>query len=688
VSADLKDLALDLTWSWEPRITRLFEVLDPELWRETGQNPIALLNRLGEDGTSAALERPEVAAALDAARTAIREHRDRMPPFLDARAPLVVGYFSLEFGLVECLPIYAGGLGILAGDHLKASSDLGLPLVGIGLLYRNGFGRQRIDEEGRQYEVWGEARWEDLPVQRVADVAGGPLFVEVPIGDRTARVAVWRVTVGRVPLFLLDTDLEDNPADFRTITDRLYTPEPDRRLRQEIVLGIGGVRALRAMGIEATVFHMNEGHGFLVAAERIRELRRRRQLTLQEARLMARAGILFTTHTPVAAGSDYFEPGLVYEMLGRYLAEVGIPFERFMDLGRHAPGDPREPLCTTFVGLRRADNSVGVSRLHGSVSRRLWKDAWPGLPEEQVPIGSVTNGAHMPSWVAPELADLLRRHVAWDWWDLDATDPRWDGIDSVPDEELWEIHCGLKTRLVNFAHELTGDNLDVDALTLGFSRRFAPYKRANLVMTDLKRLTRLLNDPKRPLQLVFSGKAHPADGPGKEILRQVVGLARSERRVCFLPDYDITIAQALVHGADVWLNNPRRFLEASGTSGMKAGANGVLNCSVPDGWWDEGYSPEIGWAIPSGATLDRPNADDPGEAEVLYRVLEREVVPLYYERDARGLPVGWLAMVRASIRQVATEFSARRMVLDYFWEAYAPAARRVEQLRLLPDWGG
>jgi starch phosphorylase len=688
VAADLKDLALDLTWSWEPRILRFFEALDPQLWKETNQNPVLLLNRLGDAGIAEALKRPEVAQALEAAQAALREYRDRRPPFLDARAPLLVGYFSLEFGLAECLPIYSGGLGILAGDHLKASSDLGIPLVGVGLLYRSGFGRQRIDEEGRQYEVWNEARWEDLPIQRVHDVAGEPLEVEVPLADRSARVAVWRVIVGRVPLFLLDTDLEANPPEFRTITDRLYTPEPDRRLRQEIVLGIGGVRALRAMGIEATVFHMNEGHGFLVAVERIRELRRRRQLTLEEARLMARAGILFTTHTPVAAGSDYFEPGLVYEVLGRYLTEVGIPFERFMDLGRRAPGDPREPLCTTYVGLRMADNSVGVSRLHGTVSRRLWKDAWPGVPEEQVPIASVTNGAHMPTWVAPEIAEVLRRHVAPDWWDVDGTDPRWDGIDDVGDEELWAIHCALKTRLIGFANELTGDHLDANALTIGFSRRFAPYKRANLVMTDLKRLSRLLNDAQHPVQLVFSGKAHPADGPGKEILRQVVGLARSEPRACFLPDYDITIAQHLTHGVDVWLNNPRRFLEASGTSGMKAGANGVLNASVPDGWWDEGYSPEIGWAIPSGATLDRPSADDPGEAEVLYRVLEREVVPLYYERDARGLPVGWLAMMRASIRRVATEFAARRMVLDYFFEAYAPAARRVEQLRLLPDWGG
>lgn len=686
--AELKSLALDLTWSWEPSIQALFEALEPALWAETAHNPIILLARLGEDGVAERLAHPEVAAALETARAAIREWRDRRPPFMDAGAPLVIGYFSLEFGLAECLPIYSGGLGILAGDHLKAASDLGIPLVGVGLLYRQGFGRQRIDDEGRQYEVYQENRAGDLPVQRVAATDGTPLEIEVPIGQRTARCAVWRVEVGRVPLFLLDTDIDANPPELRIITDRLYVPEPERRLPQEIVLGIGGVRALRAMGIEATVFHMNEGHGFLIATERIRELRARRQLTLEEARLMARAGILFTTHTPVAAGSDYFDPGLVYDLLGPYLNEVGIPFERFMDLGRQQPGNPREPLCTTYVGLRMADASVGVSRLHGTVSRRLWKDAWPGLDEEKVPIGSVTNGAHMPSWVAAGIASVMSQVVDRAWWDLDATDPRWDGIDQVSDEELWRVHCELKRGLLDFIRNETGDHLDPDVFTIGFSRRFAPYKRANLLMWDRDRLGRLLNHPERPVQLAFAGKAHPADGPGKEILRQVVALARAEPHVAFVPDYDIEVARHLVQGADLWLNNPRRFLEASGTSGMKAGANGVLNCSVLDGWWDEGYSPEIGWAIPSGATLDRPAADDAAEAEGLYRLLEREVTPVYYERDARGLPTRWLAMMRASMRQVATEFSARRMVHDYFWTAYAPAARRVEQLRLLPDWGG
>ena len=680
-------MALDLTWTWEPRVRALFAVLDPELWDQCRHNPVAMVARLPADAVERALQRPEARDALDVARAALARYRNRQSTPPEAGAPLVVAYFSLEFGLTEALPIYSGGLGVLAGDHLKAASDVGLPLVGVGLLYRQGFGRQRIDEHGGQYEVYPEQDFQDQPLRRV-EGPDGPLEVTCPLGGRQVCVAVWRAQVGRVPLFLLDTDVPSNPPELRAITDRLYVPEPTRRLPQEIVLGIGGMRALRAMGIEATVFHMNEGHGFLLAIERIRELRQRRQLTLEEARLIARAGFVFTTHTPVAAGSDYFEPGLVRRLLQPYLAEVGLSFERFMDLGRRTPSDPEEHLCTTYVGLRMADHAVGVSRLHGAVSRRLWKDAWPGLPEAQVPIYSVTNGVHMPSWVAPELAVILERNAGPDWWDISAEDPRWANVEAIPDEELWECHRALRRRLVQVIQRDGPNGFDPDVLTIGFSRRFAPYKRADLLLSDRDRLTRLLSNDRQPVQLVFAGKAHPADEDGKRILREIVGLSRHEPRVAFIEDYDIEVARLLVQGADVWLNNPRRFLEASGTSGMKAGANGVLNLSVLDGWWDEGYRPDVGWAIPSGATIDSPIADDAAEAESLYRLLRREVVPAFYQRDERGLSPRWLAMMRASIRHTATRFSARRMVLDYYSQCYAPAARRVEQLRLLPDWGG
>jgi glycogen phosphorylase len=684
---ELQNLALNLRWGWEPRIRRVFETLSPELWAQTHHNPIALLARLGPEGVEAAALQEGFAALLEDARAAVREHRERNPPFYDAKAPLLIGYFSLEFGIVEALPIYSGGLGILAGDHLKAASDLNLPLAGVGLLYRWGFGRQRITPEGTQAEVYVENKPELLPIRQV-EMGGKPLRVEAPMGSETVQIGVWRAEVGRVPLFLLDTDVEENPPHLRTIADRLYVPEPDKRLRQEIVLGIGGMRALKALGIAATVFHMNEGHSALVGIERIRELRLERQLTVEEARLVARAGIVFTTHTPVAAGSDFFDPGLVRDLLGPYLNQTGLSFERFMDLGREKPGDPRGQLVSTYLALRLADVSVGVSRLHGAVSRRLWREAWPGIKEIHVPIGSVTNGIHLPMWVADEIAVLLREHVSENWWELKPDDGRWNGVDRIPDERLWEVHRALRHRLVEYAYTRGGEGLDPDALTIAFSRRFAPYKRATLLLSDRERLDKLLRNEKRPIQFLFSGKAHPADLPGKALLHDIVELARADPRVTFLEDYDIDVARHLVQGADIWLNNPRRFLEASGTSGMKAAANGVLNVSVLDGWWDEAYRPEVGWAIPSGATIDRQGTDDMAEAEALYRLLEREVAGIYFDRGPDGVPRRWVTMMKASIKRLAPEFSASRMVLDYFDDAYAPAARRVQQLRLLPDWGG
>src|ERR1700692_1333158 len=550
VLEELNDFAHDLLWTWEPRIEAAFRVLDPERWEATRQNPVMLLSQLGGDGVAKAMENAEAQAALAAARAAYREYYDRRPAFMNAQAPMVVAYFSLEFGLAECLPIYSGGLGVLAGDHLKATSDLGLPLVAVGLLYRQGFGRQEIDAGGRQIEVYTEHRGIDLPIRKVEGVE-----VEAPIGDRKVKIAVWRAQVGRGPLFLLDTDVEANPPDLRAITDRLYVPEPDRRLRQEIVLGIGGVRALHALGMVAGVFHLNEGHSFLCAIERIRELRASRRMTLEEARLVARAGIFFTNHTPLAARSDYFDPGLVWDLLGPYLTQVGMSFDRFMDLGRQKPGDPRERFTTTYAALRLADQSVGVSRLHGAVSRRLWKDAWRGLPETQVPIGSVTNGVHMPTWIAPEIADLLRSYVGPDWWDLDGRDGRWQAVLEIPAPVLWLTHLALKRRLVEFTRRRSEKpmELDPDALTFGFARRFAPYKRANLLLQDVTRLSALLNSSKRPVQLLFAGKSHPADQPGKEIVAKIVAFAREQPRVVFLKDYDIELARHLVQGADGWL---------------------------------------------------------------------------------------------------------------------------------------
>ncbi|MBO0705140.1 MAG: alpha-glucan family phosphorylase, partial [Candidatus Dormibacteraeota bacterium] len=685
---ELENLAYNLSWTWDERMRAAFRALAPDEWEECGHNPVLLLSRLGPDRVQRALEAPDVREAVSAAGRALSDRLDRTPMLAAPDGSGTVAYFSLEFGLTEVLPIYSGGLGVLAGDHCKAASDLALPLVGVGLLYRHGFGRQEIDRDGQQRESYPASDFEQLPVRRAYDAEGQPIEVEAPIGTRSVRLAVWRAEVGRTPLILLDSDLEANPADLRGLTGRLYVPEPERRLPQEIALGIGGMRALRALGLPATVLHMNEGHGFLVAVERIRELRQEARLELDEATLLARAALVFTTHTPVAAGSDYFAPELIQELLGPYLEEAGLTVERLLDLGRREPGNEREPLCTTYVGLRLAGRSVGVSKLHGEVSRRLWRDAWPDRAEADVPIGSVTNGVHTPTWLAPELAALLRTHVAEEWWNLDAADPRWYRVRNIPANELWDAHCRLRRRLVEAAQDQgAGRELSPDALTIGFSRRFAAYKRANLVLGDVDRLRRLLADPERPVQILFAGKAHPADLPAKEILHEVVRAGRQERRIGFLVDYDMGVAHSLVRGTDVWLNNPRRFLEASGTSGMKAAINGGLNLSVLDGWWDEGFTPQIGWAIRSDATIDDPRTDDGAEAADLFRLLEEEVVPLFYDRDEEGIPQGWVAMMRESIRHVASSFAARQMVLRYHLECYAPAARRVEDLQQLSRWG-
>jgi starch phosphorylase len=675
MTREVRRLALDLTWTWEPRIQRLFQALDPGIWDETSHNPMAVIRALGDAGVEQALQREDVRRALDAATEAQREHEARKPHVVPTADMPPIAYFSLEFGLTDSLPIYSGGLGILAGDHLKAASDLRLPLVGIGLFYKQGFGRQRINEGGDQVEQYLYNHPQLLPLELVrAD--GVPLQVDAPVGDQVVHAKVWKVKVGRVPLYLLDTGIETNPPHLRAICDRLYVADPGARLRQEMVLGIGGMRALRAMGIEPGVCHLNEGHSFLAAIESAS--RGLAGTTGALADRVAGAGIptVFTTHTPVAAGSDFFSAGLVEEVLGPYLRSLDVEVEEFVDFGRIRPGDESEELCSTVVGLREAQRVVGVSKLHGAVSRNLWQGVWPGTSEAEVPIGSITNGVHMPTWLAPAIAELLAEYVDPQWHDLSPDDERWRGVAEVPDEELWSAHQTLRRRLVVLAQVRSNSTgmMRPDILTIGFSRRFAQYKRANLLLSDPDRLRALAGAVGREVQFIFAGKAHPADGGGKDILRDIVGFSRSEACVSFVEDYNMDVARILVQGADVWLNNPRRLLEASGTSGMKAGANGVLNLSIADGWWDEGYTSQIGWSVASRATIDEPETDDGADADEIYRLLEQEVIPLFYDRDSEGIPRRWVAMMRHSIREVATRFSARRMVLQYHQELYEPLA--------------
>jgi starch phosphorylase len=669
---DLRALALNLSWTWDRAPRSVFERLDPRLWEKTGHNPVEMLRSLGREEVERRLTQEGMPRMLARAQTVL-------PGAEGWGADLGggVAYFSMEFGFTDSLPIYSGGLGVLAADQLKAASQLGLPVIGVGLLYGTSFARQAIGKDGGQVSSFPVTDRATLPIQPI-ERRGSPLWVTVPLGSGEVVIQVWKAQVGSVPLLLLDTDVDANAPAQGSITERLYPADPRWRLSQEIVLGVGGVRALRAAGYDPMLFHLNEGHSFLANLELVREAVAN-GLPVGSAREHVRERCIFTTHTPVAAGSDYFDQDLVEDLLGPFLGDMGVSLEEYMDTGRSRPGDRRERLCTTYVALRSSAASVAVSRLHGSVSRRLWKDAWPGVAEDRVPIGSVTNGVHMPTWVAGEIADLLREHVDERWWDLDPGDRRWHGVDLIPDRVLWEAHSRLRRALVHRAIAAGGDQglFDPDKLTIGFSRRFASYKRANLLLSDIDRLVRILGRPGMEVQVVFSGKAHPNDGHGQEILSEVVRFAESEPRLAFITDYSLDVARVLVQGADVWLNNPRRLLEASGTSGMKAGANGALNLSVSDGWWDEGRRSDSGWTIESRVTPDQPDADDEAEAEALYRLLESRVVPLFYDRDPDGLPSGWLAMMRASIRHVASRFSARRMVLDYRASCYLPAARRV-----------
>jgi starch phosphorylase len=700
----LRDLAYNLRWAWNHETIALFRRLDSDLWEATGHNPVLMLGAIDQ----AQLE----AAAADEGFLA---HLGRVSRGLDAylsgestwfrrahgstKGPLVA-YFSAEFGLTECLSIFAGGLGVLSGDHLKSSSDLGIPLVGMGLLYQQGYFEQYLNEAGWQQEAYEDNDFHNLPLTLERQADGTALTVKVPYPGREVTAQVWRAQVGRVPVYLLDTNISINRPGDRDITDQLYGGDLEMRIQQEIMLGIGGYRALEALGLTPTVYHMNEGHSAFLALERIRRLMETDGLSFAEAREAASAGLVFTTHTPVAAGHDYFPPDLMDRYFGDYVRSLGLSRRDFLALGRQNPDDDGEPFCMTILALRLAAHSNGVSRLHGQVSRHMWQGIWPGVPEDETPIVHVTNGVHFRSWISHGMDQLYDRYLGPRWREEPADQEIWQRVEHIPAEELWRTHERRRERLVTFTRrrlraqlerrgapqaeiEAADEVLNSEALTIGFARRFATYKRAALLLRDPERLARILNDPDRPVQIIFAGKAHPKDDAGKELIRQVVSLARQDRfrrRVVFLEDYDMAIARYLVQGADVWLSTPRRPREASGTSGMKAVANGVLNLSTLDGWWDEAFQPEVGWAIGRGESYDDPNYQDQVEAEALYELLERDVVPTFYNRGADGLPRRWIARMKASIGYLCHFFNTHRMVREYTERFYLPAASRYRQL--------
>ncbi|MBE0617191.1 MAG: alpha-glucan family phosphorylase [Proteobacteria bacterium] len=692
----LLDIANNLWWTWNPEAVDLFRRMDHDLWSSCYHNPVQMLGLIDQDRLRE-LESDDVFLAhMDHVKQSLDRYLS-MPTWAARAHPELngsqVAYFSMEFGLHECLPIYSGGLGILAGDHFKSTSELGLPMVGVGLLYRQGYFHQYLTHDGWQQEVYPENDFYNMPVRPVRDDQGRRVRVELAIQGRRVLVQAWKVQVGRVPLYLLDTNLEENGPAERAITYQLYGPGLDLRIRQEIVLGVGGVRLLHSLDIDPAVCHMNEGHAAFMGLERIRLLQERTGFSFAEALEAVRAGTVFTTHTPVPAGIDLFPPEVVESYLGDYIRSMGIGTQEVLALGRQNPGDGREPLSMAVLAIRLSGYRNGVSRLHGEVSRKMWAGVWPEIPVEEVPIGHVTNGVHVRSWLSDEMARLYDRYLGPQWVDEPLDQVMWDRVRQIPDNEVWRAKERLRERLVGFVRRRLAEQLrrrgaagqelldaeevlDPEALTIGFARRFATYKRATLLFQEPERLARVLNEAGRPVQIIFAGKAHPADNEGKRFIQEIIHHCRRRefrKRVVFLEDYDVNIARYLVQGVDVWLNTPRRPLEACGTSGMKVPPNGGLHLSVLDGWWDEAYDGEVGWAIGRGEEYTDPGLQDGVESRALYDLLEEEVVPLYYTRGEDGLPRSWIAKMKASMGRLTPVYNTNRMIRDYAEHYYLPA---------------
>ena len=701
----LQKIAYNLWWCWNHDAVSLFRRIDDDAFERFENSPVKLLGGIDQSRLEQLLRDDGFLAHMDRVEEALNNYMAGSTWFQETygeTTPCRIAYFSAEFGIHESIPIYSGGLGVLAGDHLKAASDLGVPLAGVGLMYREGYFRQYLNVDGWQQERYPENDFFNLPLIPESLSDGAALLVSVPFPGRDVSARVWRIQVGRVPLYLLDTNIPQNSQEDRNITAQLYGGDNDTRIRQEMILGIGGIRALRALDKLPTVCHMNEGHSAFCGLERIRALMEEHHVDFATAREAVAAGTCFTTHTPVPAGNDVFPPQLVEHYFSNYLPQLKIDKNEFLGLGRQNPKDQGEPFCMTVLAIRLANVTNGVSQLHGSVSRRMWKNIWPNLPEAEVPICSITNGVHTRSWLAPEMAQLYDRYLGVQWEERPTDHSIWKRVDHIPNGELWRTHERRRERLVAFARQRLKEQLrrrgappaeiarsdevlDPDALTIGFARRFATYKRGTLIFRNLERLAAIINDKDRPVQIIFAGKAHPRDHGGKELIAEILHIARRpefRRRVVFIEDYDINVARFLVQGVDVWLNNPRRPLEASGTSGMKVCCNGGLNLSVLDGWWVEGYAQDNGWAIGAGEEYtDLPYQDDV-ESRAIYDLLEQEIVPLFYTRSSDGLPRGWVNVIKRSMSTVCPFFNTNRMVQEYVEKSYYPSAQRFDRLTM------
>jgi starch phosphorylase len=700
----LTELAYNLWWCWHHDAIDLFRRIDGELWESTSHNPIKLLGYVAQSRFDELAKDEDFLVHLGRVETVFRQYMDQ-PRWFQREHPereSKVAYFSMEYGLARTLPVYSGGLGVLSGDHLKTASDLGVPLIGVGLAYRQGYFRQYLNADGWQQERYEENDFHNMPLEAVRGADGQRLVVEVPYAAKGGAGAsvlayVWRINVGRVPLYLLSTNVPENSPEDRDLTAQLYGGDREMRIRQEILLGIGGMRLLHALEIEPHAVHMNEGHSAFLGLERIRGLMRDSGLSYGEAYGLVQATSVFTTHTPVPAGNDVFAADLVERYLSPLAVELGLSSEQLLNLG-WVNGE--EGFTMPALAIHTSAFCNGVSRLHASVSRRMWQVMWPELPVDEVPIHPVTNGVHMYTWTAREVGELFDQCVGSKWRE-DALAPElWHGIHELPADQLWGVHSNRRQRLLDFARQRIGKQLEAqgappqqvqqagsglsnDVLTIGFARRFATYKRANLLLGQFERLAQLVSDAERPVQFIFAGKAHPHDNEGKEFIRELVHASRQEQlqgRVVFLEDYDLQVARYMVQGCDLWLNNPRRPLEASGTSGMKVVLNGGLHCSTLDGWWAQAYSPELGWAIGAGEEYSDPEYGDRVETSALFDLLEYDIVPLFYQRGEDGLPHGWINRMKQSMSNLIPRFCADRMVRGYVEEAYLPAISRYAAL--------
>src|SRR6266566_4294415 len=693
----MSELAYNVVWSWEPMIRALFRRLDPVLWRESGYNPVALLGRVPQSTLDRAAADPRyMALYTQACERYDAQIRTKEP----APGDPFIAYFSAEYGLTECLPIYSGGLGILSGDHLKSASDCAIPLVAVGLLYQGGYFRQYLNPDGWQQERYPTNDFFTLPVQPVPDSTGQNLKVAVKLPSGPVWIQIWRIGVGRVSLYLLDTNIPENHLQQdREITDQLYGGDSDKRIRQEIVLGIGGLRALQAVGAQPTVFHMNEGHSAFLALERIRLLMQEQKLTFEEAHEACRVNNVFTTHTPVPAGIDLFDAGMMNFYFQEYCQNAHIDFDRFLALGRRDPNDRDEKFSMAILALKTSSYRNAVSRLHRQVSQEMWSGMWPDLPVWEVPITSVTNGVHLTSWLNGDLASLYDQYLQPDWRERVGDLPAWEQVREIPDEELLDVHRRRKRRLITFVRasqttaalrrkvstaelKRAGEVLDPNALTIGFARRFATYKRATLLFRDVERLRKILSNKDRPVQIIIAGKAHPKDQPGKTFIRDIVQLSRDTgmwKRLVFVEDYDMKVAREMVQGVDLWLNTPRRGEEACGTSGMKAGVNGVLNLSILDGWFDEAYENSGGWAI--GDREPYNEEQDGIHSSAIYYLLENEIVPMFYEYRENSTHSEWMRRMKQSLMYLSPQFDCRRMVTEYNTQLYQPGHAAFKVLR-------